>query len=189
MSDELEDLIDLPPEDQMGPAMLRLNERQRRFVCALGVFGGDQTRAYQYAGYKNDNLRSSQASASRLSNTEEVQAAIREEAIRRINSASLLAASTIVELMSPAHNSDKRLRFAAAKDFLDRTGFNPKTEHTIVIKDERTTTDIMNSIRALFEENKDLLSPAQRQLMAPVIDGEFSEAPGVPDIDGIEDLF
>lgn len=146
---ELEKLIDVPPEDQMGPALARLNPRQRRFVCALAVFGGDQERAYSYAGYKSVTPGAIQACSSRLANSEDVVAAIQEESLRRINSATLVAVSTLVELASPTHNKDARLRRQAAVDILDRTGFNAKSEHRIVIKDDRTTAELLDQIKML----------------------------------------
>jgi hypothetical protein len=171
MSDDLTDLIEIPSEDQMGPAMLRLNERQRIFVCALSVFGGDQSRAYAYAGYKSDNKRSVGAAASRLANAEEIVKAIQEESLRRINSATLLAVSTLVELAS-ANNLDRKLRRQAAVDILDRTNFNPVTEHRIVIKDDRTTQELIDSITKLAHDNG---LDARRLLSQDVIDTTAEE--------------
>ena len=182
MRNDLEDLIEVPPEDQMGPAMLRLNERQRRFVCALAVFGGDQTRAYQYAGYQTKTIEATRVGGSRLANAEIVVQAIREESLRRINSATLLAVSTLVELAA-ATNSDKRLRRQAAVDILDRTNFNAITEHRIVIKDDRTTEELIASIKQLAGE----AGLNAKKLLAPVMDAEFEEVPEVdPDL---ADLF
>ena len=179
----LTDLIDIPPEDQMGPAMLRLNDRQRRFVCALSIFGGDQAEAYRFAGYNVTTDNAARACASRLANAEDVVRAIQEESLRRINSATLLAVSTLVEQAS-ARNPDQRLRNKAACDILDRTNFNAKTEHTIIIKDDRTTQELIESITQMAHAN----GLDYRKLLAPVIDTTAEEI-FVPDTDGIEDLF
>lgn len=184
MTQDHTDLIDLPAEDQMGPAMLRLNERQRLFVCALAVFGGDQSRAYAYAGYESHNHRSVMASASRLANAENIVQAIREESLRRINSATLLAVSTLVELAAPT-NADKKLRRQAAVDILDRTNFNPVTEHRIVIKDDRTTDELIASIKQLALAG----GLDSRALLAPVLEAEYIEVEVEGSTDGIEDLF
>ncbi len=167
----------------MGPAMLRLNHRQRLFVCALAVFGGDQQEAYRYAGYKTSTANATAACASRLANAEDVVKAIQEESLRRINSATLLAVSTLVEQASP-RNPDGRLRHAAAVAILDRTNFNPKTEHHIVIKDDRTTAELIESIKQLAAAN----GLDSRRLLAPVNIIDTTAEP-VPDTEGIEDLF
>lgn len=174
------DLISIPPEDLMGPAMLALEPRQRRFVCALATFGGDQEGAYAWAGYRAKTPGALQACSSRLANSEAVQAAVKEEAIRRLNSASLLAISGLIEMASPLHNKNEKLRFKALQDLADRTGFNAKTEHTITIKDDRTTAQILQTISQLAIANG--LDP---KLLAPtIIEGEFEEV----GTDGLEDL-
>lgn len=192
MSDkDIIDLIDVPPEDQMGEAMLALEHRQRLFVCALGVFGGDQQKAYAYAGYKTTNERSTQAASSRLVNSEKIVQAIREETIRRLGSAQLMAISTIAELASPMNNPDKKLRFAAAQDILNRVGLGAQTLHTVVVRDERTTNNILEALRELgakmpvpvdFIDNTPKL-PDLRPVNK-VIDAEFDDVP-----DELKDLF
>lgn len=174
------DLIEVPPEDQMGEAMLALEPRQRLFVCALAVFGGDHRRAYAYAGYKITNDNSTSACASRLANSEKVVQAIREETIRRLGTVQLMAISTIAELASPLTNSDKKLRFAAATDILNRVGLGAQTMHTIVVKDERTTQNIMEAIKELTAKMPvpvDIIdnTPALPDLR--VVDAEFTEIP------------
>lgn len=171
-NDDFNKLIEVPPEDQMGPAMRQLNERQRRFVCALAVFGGDQSRAYMDAGYDIKSEGARRACASRLANTALVVEAIREESLRRINSATLLAVSTMVELASPAHNSDKRLRLKAAEEILNRTGFHGTSEQRIVIKDDRTVQELVDFIKA----NASLAGMSAGQLLGQkpaAIDAEF----------------
>ncbi len=149
MSDDPTDLIEVPPEDMMGEAMLALNPRQRKFVCALSVFGGDIQKAYVYAGYETKTPGALSACAARLHTNEQVVQAIREETIRRLGTAQIMAVSTIAELASPLNNPDKGLRLKAAKDILDRVGLAGITEHRLVIRDERTTANILEAIRSL----------------------------------------
>lgn len=162
--------------------MLSLNPSQQRFVCAMAVFGGDQQSAYAWAGYNTTNPNSTHAAASRLANSDKVQAAIKEEAIRRLNSSSLLAISGLIEMASPIHNPDAKLRLKALQDLADRTGFNAKTEHTITIKDDRTTDQIIKSIQQMAIANG--LDP--KALLPHIIDAEFEEVDAGSD--GIEDL-
>lgn len=173
MTKDITDLIEVPPEDLMGEAMLALNERQRKFVCALGVFGGDIQKAYAYAGYEAKAPGSLSAAAARLHTSEGVVAAIREETIRRLGSVQLTAVSTIAELASPLHNKDNKLRFAAAKDILDRVGLAGITEHRIVVKDDRTTQNILEAIRELT---------GSRVVPMQLLEGEKpAEDDGIPD--------
>ena len=172
MSNEADHLIDLPPEDQMGPAMKRLNEQQRRFVCALAVFGGNRTEAYRWAGYNTTTYRSAQVSASRLHAQEEIKDAIREEAIRRLDTAPLLAISTMIRL---AGGTDDKLALKASEMILDRTGFHGMTEHKVTIEDKRTTKELMEFImqaapRHGLDANKILGLPAPK-----IVDAEFEE--------------
>lgn len=184
MEPELTRLIEVPPEDMMGPAMRELNERQRKYVCALAVTGGAHREAYVWAGYEGKSLNSLNAGACQLHARPDVQRAIKEEALRRLDSSSLMAVSTLAELASPKSTAKASVRLAAANSLLDRIGgFAGKTEHQIVIKDERTTNDILASIRQLAKENG--LDPS-RLLGGPVIDAEFVEVP--MSNEGLEDL-
>ena len=169
MTTEEDHLIDLPPEDQMGPAMKRLNEQQRRFVCALSVFGGNRTEAYRWAGYNVKSNKVAQAASSRLHSQDEIKEAIREEAIRRLDTAPLLAISTMVRI---AQGPDNKLALKASEMILDRTGFHGTTEHKVTIEDKRTTKELIDFImqaapRHGLDANKMLGLPA------PVIEAEF----------------
>lgn len=177
-------LVEVPPEDMMGEAMLALNVRQRRFVCALSVTGGNQRDAYVWAGYEGRTIASQDASASQLAARGDIQLAIKEEALRRLDSYALMAVSTLGQLASPMSTSKDSVRLAAANSLLDRIGgFAGKTEHKIIIKDERTTNDIIASIKALAAANG--LNPAALLgLTEPVIDAEFEEVSS----EGLEDI-
>lgn len=184
MDKQIEALIEIPPVDMMGKAMLALNERQRRFVCALAVTGGAQREAYLWAGYEAKGIASQDACASQLAARGDVQAAIKEEALRRLDSYALMAVSTLGEICSPMSTAKTRDRLAAAGMLLDRIGgFAGKTEHQIVIRDERTTNQIMDSIRQLAAANG---IDASKLLAPPIVDAEFVEVN--PGADGLEDL-
>lgn len=170
------DLIQVPPVELMGPAMRALNEKQRIFVSALAVYGGEQSEAYRAAGYEVTNDNSAAAAASRLARSDGIVAAIKEEAIRRLDSSPMLAVSTLVELAS-YKNPDDKVRLKAANSILDRVGgFAGKTEHQIIIKDDRTTQELIDFIKHTAVANG--LDPAALLgLPAPrnVVDAEFSE--------------
>lgn len=185
MEKHVTDLIEVPPLDMMGPAMRALNERQRRFVCALAVTGGAQREAYIWAGYEARSIPSQDAAASQLIARGDVQEAIKEEALRRLDSYALMAVSTLGQLASPMGSAKDNIRLAASNSLLDRIGgFAGKTEHKIIIKDERTTNDIIASIRALAAANG---LDASKLLGHEPIDAEFEEVvPG--GAEGLEDL-
>jgi len=168
----------------MGPAMRALNERQRYFVCALMVYGGEQSEAYRAAGYNVTTDNSAGASASRLARSDGIVAAIKEEAMRRLDSAPALAVSTLVELASYKNNDDK-VRLKAANSILDRVGgFAGKTEHNIIIKDDRTTAELIDFIKATAAANG--LDAHQLLGLPAPIDAEFSEVDAGRE--GLEDL-
>lgn len=170
----LDTLVEVPPVEMMGPAMRALNERQRRFVCALAVLGGEQREAYVWAGYEAKTVASQDAAASQLAARPDVQEAIKEEALRRLDSYALMAVSTLGTLASPRSTAKDSVKLAAANSLLDRIGgFAGKTEHKIVIKDDRTTNDIIASIRQLAAANG---LDAGKLLGAPEpVDAEFTE--------------
>ena len=181
---EPRDLIQVPPVELMGPAMRALNERQRYFVCALMVYGGEQSEAYRAAGYNVTTDNSAGASASRLARSDGIVAAIKEEAMRRLDSAPALAVSTLVELASYKNNDDK-VRLKAANSILDRVGgFAGKTEHNIIIKDDRTTAELIDFIKATAAANG--LDAHQLLGLPAPIDAEFSEVDAGRE--GLEDL-
>lgn len=173
--------ITVPPVEVLGPAMRVLNERQRMFVCALAIYGGDQQSAYRCAGYAVTNDNSAQAASSRLANSAPVVEAIKEEALRRLDSSSMLAVSTLVELAG-IKNTDNKVRLNAANSLLDRIGgFAGKTEHKIVIKDDRTTAELIDFIKQTALANG--LDPVKLLGGPSVIDADYEEVPVVdPDL-------
>lgn len=173
--------ITVPPVEVLGPAMRVLNDRQRMFVCALAVYGGDQKEAYRCAGYDVKTDASAQAASSRLANSAPVVEAIKEEALRRLDSASMLAVSTLVELAG-VKTSDNKVRLNAANSLLDRIGgFAGKTEHKIIIKDDRTTQELIDFIRETAIANN--LDPAKLLGGSSIVDAEYTEVPDEPVVD------
>ncbi len=165
------EIIDMPPEDVMGPAMLALNEKQRRFVCAM-VFIGDAKKAYAWAGYKISTPGSAQACSSRLSNMDGVAAAIQEEGERRLKFGRSLAITGLLQMASPLGTASEKVRLKALTELADRTGFTSKTEHTLTINDNRTVIQIQQTIEALALANG--FDP-KKLLGNNVVDAEFTE--------------
>lgn len=187
MTHELDILVEVPPEDQMGPAMRRLNERQRRFVCAMAVTGGDQREAYLWAGYTAANKNSADASASRAASRPDVEEAMKEEALRRLNGSAIVAVSTLLQIAGPRSTSKDRDKIAASVALMDRVkGFAGKVEHTVVHSlDEKTADELIDFIRLTAKANG-LDATKLLGHHAPVIDAEFTEVP--MSSEGLEDV-
>lgn len=115
-------MADETDDGRLGPAMSRLNERQRRFVWALL----DQRKrnlgmAARKAGYCVTSWGGQRVAGHRLSHDERVMAAIQEEASRRLESSAYMAADVLVQIASNPQESSKERR-AAAIALLDRSG-------------------------------------------------------------------
>lgn len=172
----------VPPDEALGPKMKELNPRQRRFVCALAVFGNDQTRAYQFAyGAKYKTANSASA---RLASQAAVREAIDEfygDMFFTVGRA--VAIRTLVEAASQASNLDMKTRIKAAKEILDRVpGYGAKTEQNINVKHEASTEELI----AIIQEHAPRLGLDPTKLLADkgIVDADYEEIPA-----GLEDLF
>ena len=179
-----QDLIDLQAEGTYGPAMRALpTDRQRRFVIALLELGSmNHKRAVAMAGYNGDD-NTLAVTAHRLFHDDQVQAAVHEEATRRLSSAKIMAVSKLLEIADTAPEPKDRLK--AVGMILNRVGMHEKTEHHV------TTQDLSRTDEAMIERIKSLagkLGLDQRALLgeAGVIDAEYTEVES--STEGIEDI-
>lgn len=109
-------------KDDLGPAMAALTERQRAFVMAMiDVPGCSHAEAARRAGY-SDVAEGAKVRGFYCAHNPAVQEAIREEAGRRLNASSLIAAGVVLKLLcdDALHPKD---RLKAAGMLLDRSGF------------------------------------------------------------------
>lgn len=154
--------------------MAALNDRQRRFVLAMIEHPGiSQARAAELAGYQN-SPGGMRVHGHYCAHHPGVQAAIREEAGKRLTGLSLLAAGVMAEVMlDPAAAQKDKLKAAAA--VLDRTGFGAaQTINVNKTITERSSPAMLERIRelagALGMDPVKLLGGN-----APVVDAEFTE--------------
>lgn len=165
MSDEL-------PE--YGPAMAALGEKRRAFVLAMvenpGLSFAAAARAAGYANAKGG----ARVRGHHAAHHPGVQAAIREEALKRLNSGALIAAGVVIEILQDKR-SQRKDRLKAAAMLLDRTGFAAAQNINV----HKTVTDhsgkaLMERIRALALKHgldaERLLAPAP-VIEAKVVDG------------------
>jgi len=159
-------------------------DRQRRFVIALLELGDmNHTRAAAMAGYAGTTGNAMRVIAHRLFHDDRVQAAIHEEATRRLASGKIMAVSKLLDIANSAPEPKDKLK--AIGMILNRVGMHEKTEHHV------TTMDLSKTDDAMIERIKSLaakLGLDQRALLgeAGVVDAEFTEVES--STEGIEDI-
>lgn len=159
--------------DDFGPAMQALTERQRAFVLAMVERPGiTQTEAARIAGY-SDIGEGAKVRGHYLAHNPAVQAAIREEAGKRLHASSLLAANVLVGILADEDVSPKE-RLKAAGMLLDRTGFAAVQKIDVTRKDESGVA-VLDQIRRLADKLNVPVAALLSRPTAPVVDAEFSE--------------
>lgn len=164
--------------DEFGPAMAALTEKRRGFVMAMIEFPGiSNAEAARRAGY-SDKSEGAKVVGFYLAHSPAIQEAIREEAGKRLNAASLTAAGVLLALLTD-DGVEPKDRIKAAGMLLDRSGFGAaQTINVNKTVTDRTSTGMLDRIRALAAANG--LDPVKLlggNVAAPVVEGEFSEVP------------
>jgi phage terminase small subunit len=131
-------------EVDYGPAMQALTEKRRKFVIAMVTIPGCSfTRAAKEAGY-SDSADAAKVRGHECAHSPGVQAAIREEAGKRLSALSVVAANVMMDIMLDDGSSQKD-KLKAAMAVLDRTGFAAAQNINV----NKTVTD--NSGKAVME--------------------------------------
>lgn len=171
--------VEVPHHDECGPAMRALTENQRRYVAALGVFGNNQTWAYQWA-YGSDNPRAAQASSSRLAVQDKIKTAINEHYLdKRTQIMPAMITDALLELMGPT-NTDDKARLKAIQTAVELVpGMKAAVQMELTVKHKLSLPELEAKARRLQEQLKLPQLPEQE-----VIDVDFSEVSS----EGIEDL-
>lgn len=170
------------PVDDMGdygPAMKALRGRQRAFVLSMLETGkSDNSFHARNAGYTG-NDQSIWATAYRLAHDPKVQAAIHEEAERRLKGSAILATSTVVKLLD---SNDQKIQLRAAEMIFNRVGLHATTEHKVTVEHIEDDKTLLDKARRLAGELGIDISKmvghsheTPLQIAAPVIEGEFVE--------------
>ncbi len=168
--------VDLPSEADMGPAMQKLTDKQRRFVFAWVALGGkNQTRAAMSAGYNFDPNKTIgiENVASALAHNPRVQEAMLELARRGIQGkGAMIAMETLLEIASnPA--AEKKDRIAASNSILSRAGISEKTEHKVAVTHEDITDK--QAIKKLEDFSKKYGLDPVKVIDSVVIEADFKE--------------
>lgn len=164
-------------ENEFGPAMAALTDKQRSFVMAMiEVPGCSHAEAARRAGY-SDVAEGAKVRGYYQAHNPAVQEAIREEAGKRLNASSLAAAGVLVKLL----NDDTLLpkdRIKAAGMLLDRSGFG--AAQTIHVHKTVTKKIDASAAEARIAEFRHKFPEMFAKMVgsnepAPVLDGEFTE--------------
>lgn len=173
--------IVIPPDYKCGPAMRKLNDRQRAFVVAMLDFGGlDNTKAAEAAGYEGEDRNSLRRTAYRLAHDPDIQEAIREEGQARLNSSGIMAVNTLLEIAN-AVDTEKKDKLKAIEMIMNRIGMSAKTEHNVNVTRKDLTSDEM--IKRIGMLAGKLGVDAHKLLGGPAVDAEFTEVPATNESD------
>lgn len=130
--------------DEYGPAMAALSDRQRRFVMAMLMIPNcSHAKAAREAGY-SDVKGAAKVRGHYCAHNPGIQAALREEAGKRLNGLSVIAANVMMDVMLDERSPIKD-KLKAASAVLDRTGFAAAQNINV----NKIVTD--NSGRAIME--------------------------------------
>lgn len=148
-----------------GKAMSALNQAQRAFVVAMlqqGVNPKAASKAAVVAGYAS-------AYGYELMRNENILAALREEATKRLAGAALSGINIMLDI---AHTPGHKDQFRAAKELAAINGFT--AEQRIVV--EHINEDTKAQIRQIKEMASQLgMDPRQLIEAAGIVDAEYTE--------------
>ncbi len=167
---ELGARVEVPDIEDCGPAMRALNENQRRYVAALGVFGNHQTWAYQWA-YGVTNPGSAKVGASRLGAQEKIKAAINEHYLDKRNKIMpAMITDSLLELLGPT-NTDDKAKLKAIQLAIDIVpGMKAAVQMELTVNHKLSLPELEAKARRLQEQLK---LPQLPEL--PVIEAEYVE--------------
>ena len=129
-----------PPDSKLGPKMLALNQRQRKFVTAIMELGDDNfTNAAAAAGYEGDrNIL--KVTAYRLTHDPKVKSAMLEMAESYMTATSLALTPVLAGI---AFNPQHKDQVKALLELMNRSGLHSRTEHTVNVRNESETDEAL----------------------------------------------
>ena len=186
MADEIPDLAD--DDSSFGPAMRKLTPLQRKFVLAVQILGStDNTRAAILAGYGSPrdgtkwNQQSARNAGWRLAHDPDVQAAMLEEAGKRLGGLRFRALDVLRSIVDDI-KTKPALRLKAGLEILNRTGMPTMTEQNITVTHELGPQAAMIAkLKAILRVNPKYIEhvpPQIRLMLEPpkeTVDVEFTE--------------
>lgn len=166
--------VNMSDEWDLGPKMLALSEKQRRFVLELVADPlMARAEAARLAGY-SDSSEAAKVTAHRLMHDQRIIDALHEQAGKRLWAISMKAAHRVDQMLD---SDDDKVALKAAVAVLDRTGFGAQQNINInqTVRDESG-----KAILARIEALADRLGVPVSGLLgtkpaAQVVEAEFSE--------------
>jgi len=173
--------------DHLGPAMRELTEKQQRFVVALLETGGtNEYQAARLAGYGEMGARTR---SYELARNPRVLAAIKEEALKRMQSGALMAASELYLIAGDRTHKDQ---LKAIDMLLNRGGLIVETKHTLTVQDNRTDDEIVARAAKFMKEMGMDPKAALARVGVEYVEAEFVEVtkplPAEPTVDDLSDF-
>jgi phage terminase small subunit len=135
-------------DEEFGPAMLALDERQRRFCLGYFAAGGKKAAAVaRRAGYSRAKGAAA-VRAHRLLQSDKILAALRELSERSL---SALGVQAVARLDLNLRNRDAKVGQVAADSVLDRIGMGRRSSHKVDIEitDNRSTAELLEEVDRL----------------------------------------
>lgn len=165
--------VEVPDIDECGPAMRALTENQRRYVAALGVFGNNQTWAYQWA-FGVEKRGSANSASARLGKQEKIKAAINEHYLdKRTRIMPAMITDTLLELLGPT-NTDDKSRLKAAQTAIDIVpGMKAAVQMELTVHHKLSLSELEAKARRLQEQLK--LPQLPETPEGEVVDAEYEE--------------
>jgi phage terminase small subunit len=160
-------------EWDLGPKMLALTEKQRRFVLELVADPlMSRAAAARLAGY-SDSSEAAKVKAHYLMHDQRIIDALHEQAGKRLWAISMKAAHRVEQMLD---SEDDKVVLKAAVAVVDRTGFGAQQNINInqTVRDESSKA-ILTRIEALADRLGVPVAGLLGAKAAPVVEGEFSE--------------
>jgi phage terminase small subunit len=141
--------VTVPPDEELGPAMLALTPMRRRFVMELatGPSGyGSEVRAARAAGYAASDDQTLQTAATKILHNAKVQEALREVGGKLIRAS---AFSAIRQTERIANDLEHRDCLKACLALMDRGGFAVETHHTVTVEHQSLDDQALEALRTM----------------------------------------
>lgn len=167
-----------------GPAMQALSDKQKRFVINVVELGGGPskfTECAKRAGYTADSPGSLGQTVYRLVHSDKIQAALEEEARRRLKTGMVQAVSGLLALAERCADTDPKVALKAYEAILNRTGLPSQSEQKVTVEHKLSDQELLNRVNklggSLGVDLSKLLPPPKTVETSPlpVIDAEFVE--------------
>jgi hypothetical protein len=144
--------IAVPPDDELGPAMLALTPKRRAFVMELatGPSGyGSEVRAARAAGFAGTDP-ALETAAYKIMHNSKVQDALREVGIKMVRAGAFLAIRQTERIAADLNNKDC---LKACQMLMDRGGFAVETHHTVTVQHRSLDDEAIEALRTMRSLN------------------------------------